>query len=168
MRILYIEGYNGWQNASTQSQQKALECTVLFVAKSCTDNFQIVDGKFNYQGLDWHSVEQAFQSLKFPMGSIAQEEIYKCAPRNPNDEATYGIDVWSLGQPREDTKMRSDWEQEKVKVMLLLNLAKYSSNKQFRDDLLETENYRIIAQGSTANWTFTERCNRDLCRIIAS
>ena len=126
----------------------------LFVAKSCTDNFQIVEGKFNYQRLDWHSVEQAFQSLKFPMGSIAQEEIYECAPRNPNDEATYGIEVWSLGQPREDTKMRSDWEQEKVKVMLLLNLAKYSSNKEFQNDLLETENYRIIAQGSTANWTF--------------
>ena len=30
----------------------------LFLAKSCTDNFQIVEGKFNYQGLDWHSVEQ--------------------------------------------------------------------------------------------------------------
>lgn len=126
----------------------------LFIAKSCTDNFQIVDEKFNYGGLDWHSVEQAFQSLKFPVGSIAQKEIYNCAPQNPADEANYGIHVWTLGQPRQDTKMRSDWEQEKVKVMLLLNLAKYSSNKEFQNDLLETENYRIIANESTANWAF--------------
>ena len=126
----------------------------LFIAKSCTDNFQIVHGKFNYGGLDWHSVEQAFQSLKFPIGSIAQKEIYNCAPRNPVDEANYGIHVWTLGQPRQDTKMRSDWEQEKVKVMLLLNLAKYSSNQDFQNDLLETENYRIIANESTANWAF--------------
>ena len=126
----------------------------LFIAKSCTDNFQIVHGKFNYGGLDWHSVEQAFQSLKFPIGSIAQKEIYNCAPRNPVDEANYGIHVWTLGQPRQDTKMRSDWEQEKVKMMLLLNLAKYSSNQDFQNDLLETENYRIIANESTANWAF--------------
>ena len=35
----------------------------------CTNNFQVVPGGFEYDGITWHSVEQAFQSLKFPRGA---------------------------------------------------------------------------------------------------
>ena len=75
----------------------------------CTDNFQVVPDGFEYDGIIWHSVEQAFQSLKFPMGSIAQLEIERAAPRPDESEASYSMRTWSLGQPRRDTSMREDW-----------------------------------------------------------
>ena len=63
----------------------------------CTDNFQVVPGGFEYDGIIWHSVEQAFQSLKFPMGSIAQVEIERAAPRPDESEASYSMRTWSTG-----------------------------------------------------------------------
>jgi hypothetical protein len=48
-----------------------------FLGPECTDNFQVIASRFSYQNLDWYSVEQAFQSLKFPMGSVVQVEIHQ-------------------------------------------------------------------------------------------
>ena len=104
----------------------------------CTDNFQVVPDGFEYDGIIWHSVEQAFQSLKFPMGSIAQVEIERAAPRPDESEASYSMRSWSLGQPRRDTSMREDWGQVKVKIMTLLNIAKYASSVDYCFDLIET------------------------------
>ena len=120
----------------------------------CTDNFQVVPGGFEYDGITWYSVEQAFQSLKFPMGSIAQVEIERAAPRPDESENSYSMRTWSLGQPRRDTSMRKDWELVKVKVMTVLNIAKYASSVDYCFDLIETGTNRILGQQSTWNWPY--------------
>ena len=59
-----------------------------------------------------------------------------------------------MGQYREDSTMRQDWQENKVKVMLLLNIAKYASDKDFQNQLLETIGQGIEALASTSNWTY--------------
>ena len=124
----------------------------------CTDNFQIVNPGFRYLDSEWFSVEQAFQAIKFPDGSIARSEIHGTAPEIGESDEDYGLRVWLLGQPRGDSTMRDDWEQEKVKVMLLLNLAKYASDVEFQDKLVASNGFSIEARGSTANWKHWNEC----------
>jgi predicted NAD-dependent protein-ADP-ribosyltransferase YbiA (DUF1768 family) len=126
----------------------------------CTDNFQIVNPGFRYLNSEWFSVEQAFQALKFPDGSIARLEIRGTAPEIGESDEEYGLRVWLLGQPRGDSTMRDDWEQEKVKVMLLLNLAKYASDADLQDELVATDGFSIEAKGSTANWKHWNECTQ--------
>ena len=47
-----------------------------------------------------------------------------------------------------------DWQENKVKVMLLLNIAKYASDKDFQNQLLQTKEQGIEALPSTSNWTY--------------
>jgi len=61
-----------------------------FLGPECTDNFQVITPKFSYQNLDWYSVEQAFQSLKFPMGTVAQVEIHQEYPLVDESDDDYG------------------------------------------------------------------------------
>ena len=122
-----------------------------FSGPDCTDNFLIIKEKFNYEGLDWFSVEQAFQSLKFLKDSRTRTEIHSAGPRPRENSISYGERVWLLGQ---GSIRREDWELEKIKVMLLLNIAKYAANKSFQHDLVATQNYRIIAKESTWKWTY--------------
>jgi len=124
----------------------------------CTDNFQIVNPRFGYLNSEWYSVEQAFQAIKFPEGSIARLEIHGTPPEISESDEEYGLRVWLLGQPRGDSTMRDDWEQEKVKIMLLLNLAKYASDADFQDDLVATDGFSIEAKNSTANWKHWNEC----------
>ena len=124
----------------------------------CTDNFQIVNLGFRYLDSEWFSVEQAFQALKFPDGSIARLEIHGTAPEIGESDEEYGLRVWLLGQPRGDSTMRDDWEQEKVKVMLLLNLAKYASDANLQGELIATDGFSIEAKGSTVNWKHWNEC----------
>ncbi len=126
----------------------------------CTDNFQIVNPGFRYLDSEWFSVEQAFQAIKFPDGSIARSEIHGTAPEIGESDEEYGLRVWLLGQPRGDSTMRDDWEQEKVKVMLLLNLAKYASDADLQDELVATDGFSIEAKGSTANWKHWNECTQ--------
>lgn len=120
----------------------------------CTDNFQVVPGGFEYKGITWHSVEQAFQSLKFPMGSIAQVEIQETAPSPIDSDSQYSCKIWERGQSRADTRMREDWNNVKIKVMTALNIAKYASSIDYCSDLTDTGNNRILGQPSTWNWTY--------------
>ena len=124
------------------------------IGPECTDNFQIVENGFEFNGRLWHSVEQAFQALKFPSESIARNEIFATSPKGHESDEDYGLRVWQLGQYREDSPMREDWQENKVKVMLLLNIAKYASDKDFQNQLLETMGQGIEAQPSTSNWTY--------------
>ncbi len=62
--------------------------------------------------------------------------------------------------------MRDDWEQEKVKVMLLLNLAKYASDAGLQDELVATDGFSIEAKGSTANWKHWNECTQIWIRQI--
>ena len=132
----------------------------------CTDNFQIVNPGFRYLNSEWFSVEQAFQALKFPDGSIARLEIHGTAPEIGESDEEYGLRVWLLGQPRGDSTMRDDWGQEKVKVMLLLNLAKYASDTDLQDELVATDGFSIEAKGSTANWKHWNECTQIWIRQI--
>ena len=124
----------------------------------CTDNFQIVNPCFRYLDTEWFSVEQAFQAIKFPDGSIARSEIHGTAPEIGESDEEYGLRVWLLGQPRGDSTMRDDWQQEKVKVMLLLNLAKYESDADLQKKLVATDGFSIEAKESTANWKHWNGC----------
>ena len=124
------------------------------IGPECTDNFQIVGSGFEFNGDRWHSVEQAFQALKFPSKSIARSEILATSPKDHESDEDYGLRVWGLGQYRADSTMREDWQENKVKVMLLLNIAKYASEKDFQNQLLETIGQGIEALPSTSNWTY--------------
>ena len=134
-----------------------------FLGPKCTDNFQIIPSRFCYHNLYWYSIEQAFQSLKFPMGSVAQVEIHQEHPLDDESDEDYGNKVWLMGQ-RRDVKLREDWEKEKVKLMLLLNLAKYNSDKSMQEDLIGTGNCRIVARSSTGNWKHWNECIQSLIR----
>ena len=134
-----------------------------FLGPECTDNFQIIPSRFCYHNLYWYSIEQAFQSLKFPMGSVAQVEIHQEHPLDDESDDDYGNKVWLMGQ-RRDVKLREDWEKEKVKLMLLLNLAKYNSDKSMQEDLIRTGNCRIVARSSTGNWKHWNECIQSLIR----
>ena len=136
-----------------------------FLGPECTDNFQVIPSQFSYHDLDWYSVEQAFQSLKFPFGSVAQVEIHQEHPIDDESDDDYGGKVWLMGQ-RRDVKLRDDWEREKVKLMLLLNLAKYNSGKSLQKDLIETGDCRIVARSSTGNWKHWNECIQMLIRIF--
>ena len=133
---------------------------IRFQGPRCTDNFQIVNPGFRYLDSEWFSVEQAFQAVKFPDGSIARSEINETAPEIGESDEEYGLRVWFLGQPRDDSTMRDDWEQEKVKVMLQLNLAKYASDAKLQDELVATDGFSIEAKGSTANWKHWNECTQ--------
>jgi predicted NAD-dependent protein-ADP-ribosyltransferase YbiA (DUF1768 family) len=133
---------------------------------SCTDNFQIINPGFMYLDYEWFSVEQAFQALKFPKESIARLDIHGTAPKIGESDEEYGLRVWLLGQQRGDSTMRDDWEQEKVKVMLLLNLAKYTSDLNLQNELIATDGFSIEAKDSTSNWKHWNECTQIWIRQI--
>ena len=59
-----------------------------------------------------------------------------------------------MGQSRGGTKIREDWEMVKVKLMTVLNIAKYASSVDYCFDLIETGTNRILGQPSTWNWPY--------------
>lgn len=120
----------------------------------CTDNFQVVRDGFEHNRTLWYSVEQAFQSLKFPRGSIAQVEIEQTAPKPKESDSDYSMRTYFLGQPRLDTQRREDWEDIKVKVMTVLNIAKYESSAVMCLELMSTGTNRILGQPSTWKWSY--------------
>jgi predicted NAD-dependent protein-ADP-ribosyltransferase YbiA (DUF1768 family) len=130
----------------------------------CTDNFQIVWDGFEFEGMRFYSVEQAFQSLKFPIGSIAQVEILNTLPKPTESDFQYSMRTYHLGQRRLDTSRRDDWERVKVKVMTLLNCAKYASSADMCSDLLDLGRSRILGQQSTWNWTYWNAAIQTLIR----
>lgn len=126
---------------------------VKILAPHCTDNFQIARAKFTLEGLDWYSCEQAFQSLKFPLGSKPQIQIYEANPKRIESNHDYGHRVWIMGQTR-SVKLQENWSTEGKKVMLLLNISKYIANPSFQEDLLSTKGYELFGQpSSTEAWT---------------
>lgn len=122
-------------------------------APYCTDNFQIVSPKFSHAGFKWHSIEQAFQSLKFPKGSMPQVQIYEASPYEGESYDNYGIRVWQMGQTR-GTKIIENWDKVGKKIMLILNLQKYISQDSFQKDLLKTLPHDLFANPSTADWEY--------------
>ena len=116
-------------------------------APECTDNFQIVSGKFTFNGKQWHSVEQAYQASKFASDSAQHRQIHQTAPRG-RDAWSYGVDVWERGQ-REPV---AEWNAVKLRTMLLANIAKFASSKGARKALRETGEAVIVGASSTWEW----------------
>lgn len=120
------------------------------VGPRCTDNFQIVEDKFSFRGHEWWSVEQAYQAAKFVSGSSQFIAIQSMNPDHLLDDYDFGMKVWRVGQKFKITT--PNWDDVKVKTMLLVNIAKFRASKQFQEDLAATGKVEIIAMPSTWKW----------------
>jgi predicted NAD-dependent protein-ADP-ribosyltransferase YbiA (DUF1768 family) len=119
-------------------------------APDCTDNFQI--SKFEFRGTAYHSVEQAFQCLKFTPGSATSRQIQAAHPRKGEDSRGYGMRMWQEGQSRAD-KLMENFEDVKVALMYALNAAKFVSTPSMQSELVtETGEMRIDGGASTWEW----------------
>eukprot|EP01084_Bolivina_argentea_P176526 305453_1 len=121
---------------------------------ACTDNFQIIG--FAFEGNVYHSAEQCFQSLKFKANSSMALKIQKAKPTEKetnHNHGGYGMRVWRMGQSR-SSPLREKYETEKVKLMFMINLAKYSCNLKLQQELVEeTHNFEMIGAHSTWQWS---------------
>ena len=70
-----------WDESSKASRQQKVP------GPACTDNFQII--KFSYLGLEWWSVEQCYQALKF--SGDMRETIQQTLPHAEETGSIYGI-----------------------------------------------------------------------------
>jgi len=115
---------------------------------ACTDNFQLK--QFSHLGQEWWSVEQSYQALKFT-GNM-KESIQQAVPFAKETGAAHGMRVWRLGQRGRD--MVLDWEERKVEVMFLANLAKYKCNPELQKELVaETGDSELVGGPSTWEWS---------------
>ena len=114
----------------------------------CTDNFQII--RFEYLGKEWWSVEQCYQALKF--SGDMKDQIWKATPFAGESKSAYGMRVWSMGQ--RGRNMVLDWENKKLQVMFLANVAKYASNPELQQELVEeTKSFTLVGGPSTWEWS---------------
>ena len=131
-----------WDESSKASRQQKVP------GPACTDNFQII--KFSYLGLEWWSVEQCYQALKF--SGDMRETIQQTLPHAGETGSSYGMRVWSLGQ--KGRNMVLEWEEKKLEVMFLVNLAKYDCNPELQKELLEeTGEFELVGGPSTWQWS---------------
>ena len=93
-------------------------------APACTDNFQI--RPFIFEGVTFHSCEQAYQANKFPKDGNYFNLIATLGPQPGQSGHDHGMDCWSLGQRGE---RRQDWDRVKVGIMLAVNRAKYQAHE---------------------------------------
>ena len=118
---------------------------------ACTDNFQII--KFSFEGVTYYSAEQCFQALKFQAKSSVQVKIQNAVPKDKERDGAYGMRVWGLGQSRA-SPLRANYEAQKVKLMLLINLAKFSEHDKLQRELVEeTQDFEIVGAPSTWQWS---------------
>jgi predicted NAD-dependent protein-ADP-ribosyltransferase YbiA (DUF1768 family) len=128
--------------SSTTNRQKKV------LGPACTDNFQIM--KFTHHGQDWWSVEQCYQALKF--SGDMRETIQQTLPHAGETGSSYGMRVWRLGQRGRD--MVLVWEEKKLEVMFLVNLAKYECNPDLQNELVdETGELELVGGPSTWEWS---------------
>ena len=85
---------------------------------------------------------------------MTQVKIERRAPQPNESDSEYSCRTWEMGQSRGGTKIREDWEMVKVKLMTVLNIAKYASSVDYCFDLIETGTNRILGQPSTWNWPY--------------
>ena len=125
-----------------------------FIGPACTDNFQIVEEKFIFRQWSWWSVEQAYQASKFGRSTVPHHNIAGAFPADGESDEDFGMRVWNAGQQDDGWPMVENWEEEKVKVMLLANVAKFESSELYRTLLAATGTMPIVAQPSTWEWQF--------------
>lgn len=117
----------------------------------CTDNFQIIE--FVYNGKTYYSAEQCFQSLKFKANSTMRQKIQQAKPKEKETDGAYGMRVWGLGQSR-SSPLTDNYENKKLKIMFMINLAKYACNEELQKELVEeTKDFEMIGGPSTWQWS---------------
>ena len=110
----------------------------------CTDNFQV--RPFEFRGKIWQSAEQCYQAQKFADENL-QEKIRAVVKEEKEADMSHGCRCWKLGQRHPP---RPDWEQVKIDVMFEVNLAKYNSHQDLREELLQTGSEAIVGGHSTS------------------
>lgn len=110
-----------------------------------TDNFQI--RRFSHGGVTYWSCEQAYQALKFGLGSRTHNMIAAIAPCAEEADSEHGLNCWSAGQAGQT---RPGWESVKVYVMLEVNRAKYAQHEDLRAQLLSTGEAELQGGPSTS------------------
>eukprot|EP00960_Hanusia_phi_P066885 766498-Hanusia_phi.AAC.11 len=117
---------------------------------ACTDNFQVA--KFIFEGMDWLSVEQCYQAMKFRSGR--KEYIQMLTPFEGESDKAYSLRMWAEGQGSTcfENEIRSDWPDVKVHIMYLVNCAKYKYNAALQEELLATGDQVIVGKPSTWQW----------------
>lgn len=113
---------------------------------ACTDNFQLKP--FDFEGTRYHSCEHAYQAKKFRTESAAYARIVAIVPFAAESAPSHGGRCWREGQ-RYSEQTRSDWEAEKINVMLAVNRAKYAQHEGLRAELLATGTAEIVGAPST-------------------
>lgn len=115
------------------------------LAPACTDNFQL--RPFAFAGVEWQSVEQCYQALKFTdLGS--RERVRLLKPFAGESASAHGMRVWKEGQRGRD--LRPDWDAVKVEVMYRANRAKYARHEDLRAELLGTGSDELVGGPSTS------------------
>ena len=133
---------------------------------SVTDNFFI--RAFSFRGALYHSVEHAFQALKFQQGSPLFTEISALKPADGETDKDFGLRVWRAGQQGE---RRADWETIKVQMMLDLVRARTRQHEDLCAQLLATGTVTIEGAPSTGwhhggrawNWGYFNGLSWGLC-----
>lgn len=121
-------------------------------APACTDNFQIRPFMFN--GLEWYSVEQCFQAMKFTSAHV-RERLRLTTPRKKDNDQTYSERLWDMGQREAD--IRPDWDSVKADTMYRIVGARYAQHADLSSDLLSTGDAEIVGARSTSWYT---KCGR--------
>ena len=113
-------------------------------APDCTDNFQIV--KFEFEGKEWFSVEQAYQGMKFK--DDEQEIIRAIAPNADESSHDYGQRIWRHGQQGKFADSVNT-----VELMYKLCCAKYVAHPEMQQALLSTGTVVLHGGPSTGEWS---------------
>lgn len=126
-------------------------------APPCTDNFQIRQFEFVIPGEEgeegprrtFHSCEHAFQAAKFAKHRT-RSLIAATVPTPGESDSSFGHRVWQLGQTRDE--LRADWEDVKIEIMYLANVAKYAQHEDLQKELLSTGRAELRGEASTWQW----------------
>ena len=115
----------------------------------CTDNFQV--RPFVYDGVRFHSCEQAYQALKFARGSEGRRAVEATTPEEEESDCSHGHRAWAAGNDRGAGGLRPDWVGARVLAMLGVNRAKYEQHPDLRAELLATGT-AAISGGPSTTW----------------
>ena len=78
-----------------------------------------------------------------------RQAIQQEKPEKKERDERYGYRVWLMGQSRESL-LRKNWDSEKVKLMFLINLAKYACNEVLQRQLIDE------TKGCASTWQWSK------------
>lgn len=121
------------------------------VGPAVTDNFFV--RPFVFDGITFHSVEQAFQALKFPRGSPIFVSVASVVPIEGESDSSHGLRAWRAGQ---GGSLPQDWDKMKVELMLKLVRTRTQQHSDLREQLLSTGDASIEGEPSTG-WEYGDK-----------